>query len=107
MTSTPAARIESAVEGVSPIPPATFSPFAVTKSIPRSSRSPDTSCSTACRPGLPIMSPIISTRTAPGGRGALPFVGLPGRVRPMLSSAMEAESTGGRCNAVAEEASIR
>ena len=39
MTSTPEARIESAVEGVRPMPPATFSPLAVTKSIWRASRS--------------------------------------------------------------------
>ena len=36
MTSTPEARIASAVDGVRPIPPATFSPLAVTKSMPRS-----------------------------------------------------------------------
>jgi hypothetical protein len=35
MTSTPDARIASAVDGVRPMPPATFSPFAVTKSMPR------------------------------------------------------------------------
>ena len=38
---------------------------------------------TATRPGLPIRSPIIRTRQAPGGRGALPLVGLPRRVRPV------------------------
>src|SRR4051794_935301 len=85
ITSTPAASIESAVDGVSPIPPATFSPLGVTKSIPRSSRSPGSSCSTATRPGLPIRSPIIRTRQAPGGRGLLPFATFPRRVRPMAS----------------------
>ncbi len=74
----------SAVEGVRPIPPATFSPLAVTKSMPRSSRRAGRRPSTATRPGLPIMSPIIRTRQAPGGRGALPFVGLPRRVRPAV-----------------------
>src|SRR5690349_6319229 len=83
MTSTPAPSSALAVDAVRPIPPATFSPLAVTKSIPRSSRRPGRTCSTATRPGLPIMSPIIRTRTAPGGRGALPFGGLPGRVRPI------------------------
>ena len=73
----------SAVDGVRPIPPATFSPLAVTKSMPRSSRSSPRSASTATRPGLPIRSPIISTRQAPCGRGALPLAGLPRRVRPM------------------------
>jgi hypothetical protein len=29
------------------------------------------------------MSPIIRTRRAPAGRGALPFAALPGRVRPI------------------------
>ena len=69
--------------GVRPIPPATFSPLAVTKSMPRSSRKPGSSSSTAIRPGLPIRSPIIRTRQAPGGRGASPLAGLPRRVRPI------------------------
>ena len=77
MTSTPAARIASAVDGVRPIPPATFSPLAVTKSMPRASRSSGSSRSTAWRPGLPIMSPIIRTRQAPFGRGASPFGDVP------------------------------
>ena len=34
------------------------------------------------RPGFPLRSPIMRTRQAPGGRGALPFAGLPRRVRP-------------------------
>ena len=38
MTSTPFASRDSAVDGVRPMPPATFSPLAVTKSMPRSSR---------------------------------------------------------------------
>src|SRR2546426_712393 len=83
MTSTPALNSDSAVDAVSPIPPATFSPLAVTKSMPRSSRSPGRTCSHATRPGFPIRSPIIRTRTAPLGRGASPFGGLPGRVRPI------------------------
>src|SRR3954454_21987909 len=85
MTSTPAASIDSAVDGVRPMPPATFSPLAVTKSMPRSSRSAGSSCSTATRPVLPIRSPIIRTRHAPAGRGLLPFATFPRRVRPMAS----------------------
>ena len=50
---------------VRPIPPATFSPLAVTKSMPRAFRSSGSRPSTAWRPGLPIMSPIIRTRQAP------------------------------------------
>src|SRR5207344_2800871 len=84
MTSTPDARIASAVDGVRPMPPATFSPLAVTKSMPRSSRSSGSRLSTATRPGLPIMSPIMRTRQAPGGRGRLPLAGLPRRVRPIV-----------------------
>ena len=42
------------------------------------------------RPGLPIMSPIIRTRQAPFGRGALPFVGLPRIVRPAAIAARPA-----------------
>ena len=87
MTSTPEARIASAVDGVRPIPPATFSPLAVTKSMPRCSRSSASSPSTATRPGLPIRSPIISTRHAPRGRGASPLGGLPRRVRPVVGFA--------------------
>src|SRR3954454_9531792 len=83
MTSTPAPNSASAVETVSPMPPATFSPFAVTKSIPRSSRMPASACSTATRPGLPMMSPIMSTRHAPGGLGASPFGGLPRPARSL------------------------
>src|SRR4051794_1123698 len=83
MTSTPAPNSASAVETVSPMPPATFSPFAVTKSIPRSSWMPDSACSTATRPGLPMMSPIMSTRHAPGGLGASPFGGLPRPARSL------------------------
>ena len=62
ITSTPASNSASAVDGVSPIPPATFSPLAVTKSMPRSSRIPGSACSIATRPGLPMMSPIIRIR---------------------------------------------
>src|SRR3972149_367396 len=51
MTSTPAPRSASAVDTVSPRPPARFSPLAVTKSMPRSSRSPGRIASTARRPG--------------------------------------------------------
>src|SRR6187397_1965949 len=77
ITSTPAPNRASAVETVSPIPPATFSPLAVTKSMPRSSRIPASSRSMAIRPGLPMMSPIMRIRQAPAGRGAFPFAGLP------------------------------
>src|SRR5213594_3437160 len=63
MTSTPAASRASAVDGVSPMPPATFSPLAVTKSMPRVSRSPGSSCSTAWRPGLPIRASAPTSRT--------------------------------------------
>src|SRR5829696_4239184 len=83
MTSTPAANNASAVETVRPIPPATFSPFAVTKSMPRSSRIPARVCSTATRPGLPMMSPIMRIRHAPGGRGASPFAGFPSPARSL------------------------
>src|SRR5439155_441624 len=47
ITSMPAARSDWAVDAVRPIPPATFSPLAVTKSMPRSSRRAGTSCSAA------------------------------------------------------------
>src|SRR5829696_5212130 len=83
MTSTPAANNASAVETVRPIPPATFSPFAVTKSMPRSSRIPARACSTATRPGLPMMSPIMRIWHAPGGRGASPFAGFPSPARSL------------------------
>src|SRR3990170_2158251 len=72
MTSTPPARIACAVETVRPMPPATFSPLAVTKSMPRSSRNPGMTRSAVTRPGLPMRSPTISTRRmpapGPGGR---------------------------------------
>ncbi len=83
ITSTPASNRASAVDGVSPIPPATFSPLAVTKSIPRSSRIPGSACSMATRPGFPMMSPIIRIRVAPSGRGALPLGGLPRPARSL------------------------
>ena len=84
MTSTPVARIASAVDGVRPIPPATFSPLAVTKSMPRSSRRAGSVSSTAARPGLPIMSPIIRTRQrARSDAARSPLAGLPRRVRPI------------------------
>src|SRR5579862_1647632 len=79
ITSTPAANRSLAVDSVRPIPPARFSPLAVTKSIPRDPRRSPRSASTASRPGLPITSPIIRTRQAPDGRGALPLAGLPRR----------------------------
>src|SRR5512133_405948 len=47
------------------MPPARFSPLATTRSTARASRSGGTSCSTASRPGLPMTSPIIRTRTEP------------------------------------------
>src|SRR5690349_17785686 len=89
ITSTPAAKSASAVDAVRPMPPATFSPLAVTKSMPRSSRIPASSRSTARRPGFPITSPIIRIRHAPGGRGALPFGGLPSRVRLPAAESLE------------------
>src|SRR6476661_8148977 len=84
ITSTPAPNSASAVDTVSPIPPATFSPLAVTKSMPRSSRIPASSRSMAIRPGLPMMSPIMRIRQAPAGRGAFPFAGLPSPDRSRL-----------------------
>src|SRR4051794_28012230 len=92
ITSTPAPKRASAVDTVKPMPPAMFSPFAVTKSSPRSSRSPGRTCSTASRPGLPMMSPIIRIRQAPGGLGASPLGGLP---MPALSRGF-GPVTGGR-----------
>ena len=84
ITSTPAPNSASAVETVRPIPPATFSPLAVTKSMPRSSRMPASSRSMAIRPGLPMMSPIMRIRQAPAGAARSPFAGLPSpdRSRP-------------------------
>src|SRR3954471_16762127 len=82
ITSTPAANSASAVDEVRPMPPARFSPFAVTKSIDRSSRIVRSSPSTASRPGLPMTSPIIRTRQAPAGRSVEPFAGFPRRTRP-------------------------
>src|SRR3954451_3701963 len=87
ITSTPAANSASPVETVAHIPPAAFSPFAVTKSIRRSSRMPASSCSTAIRPGFPMMSPIIRIRQAPGGRGASPLGGLPRPARSLRPAA--------------------
>src|SRR5438445_9818125 len=78
MTSTPASNSASAVVRVRPMPPARFSPLAVTNSTPRSARRPGSSCSTARRPGLPMTSPIIRTRSAPAGRAVSLFGGLPG-----------------------------
>src|SRR5438067_6843814 len=77
MTSTPAWNSASAVETVRPMPPARFSPFAVTKSARRCSRSSGSVCSTAPRPGLPITSPIMITRHAPGGRAVFEWGGFP------------------------------
>src|SRR5829696_3897032 len=94
ITSTPAAYSASAVDGVRPIPPATFSPFAVTKSMPRSSRMFGSSFSTAIRPGFPMMSPIIRIRQAAGGRGASPFGGLPSRVRLPLAAPDAVDGSG-------------
>src|SRR5262245_49913500 len=95
-TSTPTANSASATLIVRPIPPARFSPLAVTKSIERCSRSPGTRASTASRPGLPITSPIINTRHAPAGRGALPFAGLPSRTRPAARASGEVSDIAGR-----------
>src|SRR4051794_27173172 len=85
MTSTPAANRAFAVDSVNPAPPAMFSPFATTKSMPRSSRIPASSRSTAIRPGLPMTSPISRARQAPFGRGGAAFGGAPGRGRPVAA----------------------
>src|SRR4051794_6911927 len=66
-----------------PRPPAEFSPFTTTKSGSCRSRSPGRSDSTACRPGLPTMSPtnssftvapqaIVAAVTQPGAAAAEP-----------------------------------
>src|SRR4051812_38395466 len=47
-----------------PRPPAEFSPFTTTKSGSWRSRNPGSSDSTACRPGLPTMSPTNSSFTS-------------------------------------------
>src|SRR5664280_3070539 len=62
ITSTPDLYSDSAVDVVRPIPPATFSPLAVTKSTRCTSRSPGSSRSTASRPGRPMTSPIMRIR---------------------------------------------
>src|SRR3954449_1435960 len=85
MTSTPAANSAFAVDSVNPAPPAMFSPFATTKSMPRSSRMPASSRSTAIRPGLPMTSPISRARHAPFGRGGSVFGVAPSRVRPVAA----------------------
>ena len=51
------------------MPPARFSPLAVTKSMPRSPRrSGQQRARRRRRPGLPMTSPIIRTRQAPARR---------------------------------------
>src|SRR5450755_3951727 len=92
ITSTPAANRALAVDSVRPIPPARFSPLAVTKSIPRAPRRSGRSASTARRPGLPITSPIIRIRQAPAGRGASPLAGLPRRTTPVGGASGIADS---------------
>src|ERR1035437_617988 len=72
MTSTPARNIASAVEAVRPMPPATFSPLAVTKAMSRSRRRSGKIASTARRPGLPMRSPIIRMRQTPRADPAAP-----------------------------------
>src|SRR4051812_11886848 len=63
MASTPARYRASAIFLVMPSPPAEFSPFTTTKSGSCSSCSPGRRDSTACRPGLPTMSPTNSSFT--------------------------------------------
>src|SRR3990172_494200 len=83
MTSTPLSSRAAAVARVSPIPPARFSPLAVTRSAPRSSRRPGRWRSSTWRPGLPMTSPIMSTRSVPAlGRGGRDGSWSAARVRP-------------------------
>src|SRR4051812_5366902 len=70
----PARKSSSAVLRVRPRPPAAFSPFAMTKSIPRSLRRAGMKCAAPCRPGWPKISPTTRKRStdarSPGGAGA-------------------------------------
>ena len=54
----------------SSIPAAVFSPLAMTISRPSSSRSSGTTCMTASRPGLPMMSPMTQMRSSLTARPA-------------------------------------
>src|SRR5579871_993613 len=64
MTSTPMAKNSLAIARVSPKPPAAFSPFATTNSIPSRSRKFGSSAPTTSRPGRPMTSPMNSIRMA-------------------------------------------
>src|SRR5438105_2887517 len=76
MMSTPALNRSSAVCGVSPLPPAAFSPLAITRSIARSRRISGSRPLTVRRPSLPTTSPIMRTFSA--------FASLPGWVSRLL-----------------------
>src|SRR5262245_11880384 len=61
MRSTPPSRNCLKAVGWHPEPFVTFSAFAITTSMPRLARNSGTSVRTACKPGLPTMSPMNRT----------------------------------------------
>jgi hypothetical protein len=63
MTSTPASKIFLAVFSVIPIPPAEFSPLAITRSGLWRSRSSGIARASPSRPARPQMSPMKRTFT--------------------------------------------
>src|SRR3990170_6951429 len=63
MISTPASNILSAVLGVSPLPPAAFSPLAMTRSMLWLRLTPGRTLARALRPTFPTTSPITSMFT--------------------------------------------
>src|SRR3990170_5339678 len=64
MISTPASNISSAVLGVSPLPPAAFSPLAMTRSMLWLRLKPGRTEARALRPTFPTTSPMTSMFTA-------------------------------------------
>src|SRR3970282_571093 len=64
MISTPASNISSAVLGVRPLPPAAFSPLAMTRSMLWLRLTPGRTQARARRPPFPTTSPITSMFTA-------------------------------------------
>src|SRR3972149_1506222 len=63
MSGTPASNISSAVLGVSPLPPAAFSPLAMTRSMLWLRLMPGRAQARALRPTFPTTSPITSMFT--------------------------------------------
>src|SRR5947207_7105881 len=67
ITWTPALKSSSASEGISPLPPARFSPLAMTQSTDSRRQYSPRRLTMMERPGLPTTSPIARMRTFIGG----------------------------------------